>query len=351
MLTSRPAPSHAVLKGIAMRASSSDPLGQASPRPGAAAAAAQSSRYASDGLEDDPDGGPRPVSFEREQAWAGGGGRDSAGSSVNPVAGAGPQSYPAAANAGWMEAAGGGGGGAASPRLSPRGRFDTLSRSMGSQPRGDGDMELLGAPEGVGVSPTYGDHHNLGADPGQSPDYGASLDRLLRREGRSGGIAKHLRGVHPGQYLDRSMFAGEGEYSPRSGHPAFSDLARAASNSNGLAWRSGGQPQHLTAAELLQRYQEEARSRGEDDLESSSPLARLSVAFGADGARPSMARGCTETGQTGYSAEGGYSSYMRSGVGENCLVIMTMVTMGCVLWVLQAGARTHTHTRAPPTTT
>jgi hypothetical protein len=343
-----------------LRMSIDDPLSQGSPRPPAAASA--TTAY----LEDDPEaaggggasfGGAQP-SFEQEPKGAppgtsqrrdssSGRGGEHMWTSDNPVAGAGPRSYPAAANQGFVDAA------SADSSSMPRSRFDNLSRSMGSLPATPGQEDGVSpTSSGVGVSPTYFDQHR----PGQSPDYGAALDRLQHVQHRRGGLSRHLRGVNPGNYLEGSLFAAEGDVSPRSLAPSIQGLARAASNANGLAWRSGSRPQDvLTAAEVLAQYEAAGGGGGGGgaDVEyggggggGTSPLrswsAAAASAFGAGEESMTGADGRRsvrwEAGVGGGGGGAGPSVHFRSGmsgIGENCLVIMTMVTMGCVLYVLQ----------------
>eukprot|EP01043_Picozoa_sp_COSAG02_P067707 COSAG02_NODE_10975_length_1820_cov_1.302150_1_plen_437_part_10 len=295
-----------------LRASIGDPLGQESPRPGAAAYHAQLR------VEDDPEevgemGFGGAASFEQEPRGAPASSRNT-WNSTNPVAGASSQQRTL---------------------MPSRDRFDVRSRSMGSV---SSDGREPGSPGG-GLSAARGSNQSE-----QTAVYGAALDRLVAQ--RQSGLSRHLRGASAGNYLESSLFGPEsGQVSPRS--LGISDLARAASNSNGLAWRSGTRPQDaLTATEVL-AAQIEAAGDLEHGGSSSSPLHSWSAAaasvFGvADRPEPEDARRSVHwAGATGDNRlrqdSGGVSGYRSgmSGIGENCLVIMTMVTMGCVLYVLQ----------------
>jgi AI-2 transport protein TqsA len=317
-----------------LRASIGDPLGQESPRPGAAA-------YQAPRVEDDPEEGGSAAfsgahaSFEQEPRGAPPSSRDSgAWSSTNPVAWANTQQRHVGASTECFVGAAESGGDSAPPP--GRDRFDVRSRSVGSL---GSDGRELGSPDGVGVAPTLGSNR-----PGQSPDYGSALDRSVAQQ--QSGVSRHLRGgANAGNYLESSLFASEGEVSPRS--RGIGDLARAASNSNGFVWRSGSRPQDaLTATEVL-AAQAEAAGDLEHGGSGTSPLRSWSAAAasvfgvanppGPEDARRSVhwadAPGDGRLGQDSGGVSGHRSGL--SGIGENCLVIMTMVTMGCVLYVLQ----------------
>jgi AI-2 transport protein TqsA len=310
-----------------LRASIGDPLGQESPQPGVAAYQAQLR------VEDDPEEGAVAVyggaaSFEHEPRGAPPTSRDT-WNSTNPVAGASSlQRYVGASDERFVRTAENG-----RDSASTRDRFDVRSRSMGSV---GSDGREPGSPGG-GVSAARGFNRD-----GQTADYGAALDRLVAQ--RQNGLSRHLRGVSVGNYLESSLFGPEsGEVSPRS--LGIGDLARAASNSNGLAWRSGSRPQDaLTATEVLAA---QAEAAGDVEHGGSSPLQSWSAAAasvfgvadrpGAENARRSV-HWAGATGDERLRQDNGIVSGYRSGmsgIGENCLVIMTMVTMGCVLYVLQ----------------
>ena len=306
-----------------LRVSIGDPLGQGSPIETPERAAYHAQR-----VEDDPEAGgggfSGAASFEQEPRGAPPPGTpgNAAWTSTNPVAGAGVRPYRGATNEGFVGTVAIEGGSSPS-----RDRFDPRSRSMGS---------LGSATDSIGVSPML---HQTG----QSPDYGAALDRLVQPQR---GVSRHLRGVGAGNYLESSLIAAEDEVSPRKMPLGVGDLARAASNANGIAWRSGSRPQDaLTATEVLAAQHQASVARGDADVEhgsgNTSPLQSWTAAaasvFGVadhSGTAEDARRRLPSLQADGGGGATAHRTGM-SGVGENCLVIMTMVTMGCVLYVLQ----------------
>ena len=297
-----------------------DPLGQESPT-----ATSERATYQAQGVEDDPEAGGRgfsgAASFEQEPRGAPPPATPgtAAWTSANPVAGAGVRPYRGATNEGFVNTVVVEGGSSPS-----RDRFDLRSRSMGS---------LGSATDSVGVAPMLR----------QSPDYSIALDRLVAQPQR--GMPRHMRGVGAGNHLESSLFAADDDnLSPRKMALGVGDLARVASNANGIAWRSGSRPQDaLTATEVLAAQAQARLACGDVEHGSgnTSPLQSWTAAAasvfgiadhsgtGADARRrlPSL--------QTDAGGGGATNRTGMSGVGENCLVIMTMVTMGCVLYVLQ----------------
>lgn len=316
-----------------LRESIGDPLGQESPR-------ARATVHQAQHVEDDPEavGGASfsgAASFEQEPklspaasgsvSWMGASSRDNdnAWSSSNPIAGAASQPQRATTSLGSV-----GTGTDAHGFIHRRDRFDLRSQSMGSL--GSDTQDLASVSSGTGVSPTFGRDQTR-----QNPNFGAALDRLVVQRQR-GGLTRHLRGVGPGNYLESSLVGQDGEVSPRG--LGIGDLARAASNSNGLAWRSGSRPQDtLTATEVLAAQYEAGLARGDIDVEEGEG-GRTSALDGTeqtatmeDGRRSVRWAGDMPSGGGGLP---GYRSGM-SDIGENCLVILTIVTLACVLYVLQ----------------
>ena len=260
---------------------------------------------------------PRPAEAGGGAPAAGGGGSATTRALVTPLAA--QQDDPDEGTWGAMNPV------AESSQEASRSRTSPLSLSTGALP-----APSLEVPE-TGVSPTSGDSGGftgrpVGGNIAQSPDFHAPLDRLARvQRQRSGAdFARHLR--TPGNFLRDDLFEREG-----------SDLSPRARNAGtGLLWRGEA---GLTATEALARY--EQRGPGPTtSIPEHSPLQRwssaaaLALGVGDGESTAGQGRERAETGGTvATGAPGGGS--VKGQIGENCLVIMTIVTLGVVLFVLQ----------------
>ena len=260
---------------------------------------------------------PRPAEAGGGAPAAGGGGSATTRALVTPLAA--QQDDPGEGTWGAMNPV------AESSQEASRSRTSPLSLSTGALP-----APSLEVPE-TGVSPTSGDSGGftgrpVGGNIAQSPDFHAPLDRLARvQRQRSGAdFARHLR--TPGNFLRDDLFEREG-----------SDLSPRARNAGtGLLWRGEA---GLTATEALARY--EQRGPGPTtSIPEHSPLQRwssaaaLALGVGDGESTAGQGRERAETGGTvATGAPGGGS--VKGQIGENCLVIMTIVTLGVVLFVLQ----------------
>ena len=259
---------------------------------------------------------PRPAEAGGGAPAAGGGGSATTRALVTPLAA--QQDDPGEGTWGAMNPV------AESSEEASRSRTSPLSLSTGALPAPSLEVSE------TGVSPTSGDSGGftgrpVGGNIAQSPDFHAPLDRLARvQRQRSGAdFARHLR--TPGNFLRDDLFEREG-----------SDLSPRARNAGtGLLWRGEA---GLTATEALARY--EQRGPGPTtSVPEHSPLQRWSsaaaLALGVgDESAAGQGRERAETGGTVATAAPGGGS-VKGQIGENCLVIMTIVTLGVVLFVLQ----------------
>ena len=260
---------------------------------------------------------PRPAEAGGGAPAAGGGGSATTRALVTPLAA--QQDDPDEGTWGAMNPV------AESSQEASRSRTSPLSLSTGALP-----APSLEVPE-TGVSPTSGDSGGftgrpVGGNIAQSPDFHAPLDRLARvQRQRSGAdFARHLR--TPGNFLRDDLFEREG-----------SDLSPRARNAGtGLLWRGEA---GLTATEALARY--EQRGPGpttsvpeHSPLQRWSSAAALALGVGDGESTAGQGRERAETGGTVATAAPGGGS-VKGQIGENCLVIMTIVTLGVVLFVLQ----------------